>query len=132
MQAIDITVDFRDVDAMVAMDQQASLDVLVTLTQVGETGVVETCGEQATADPVANDGQPGGDACQDGAVVTVAGTQSCVPTAVDAGDREGPPAQPTVREQITRSAFPALVLLGLGGGLVIGAWPLARRRRQEA
>ena len=132
VQAIDVTLDFRDVDALVAMDQRASLDLLVTLTQVAETGVIETCGEQATADPVETDGQSGGDTCGDGAVVTVAGTQSCVPTSVDAGGREGPEAQPTFRERVTRSAFPALVLLGLGGGLVIGAWPLARRRRQEA
>jgi len=137
VQAVDITVDFRDAATMVAMDQRASLDVLVTLTQVGGTGVIETCGEQATADPVSNDGQSnddqsGGDACRDGAVVTVTGTQSCVPTAVAAGGRKSQQAEPTVREQITRGAFPALVLLGIGGGLVIGAWPAARRRRQEA
>lgn len=132
VQAIDVTLDFRDVDALVAMDQRASLDLLVTLTQVAETGVIETCGEQAAVDPVKNGGQPGGEACREGAVVTVAGTQSCVPTSVDAGGREGSETQPTVRERLTRSAFPALVLLGLGGGLVIGAWPLARRRRQES
>ena len=145
VQAVDITVDFRDVVGTAAAAQRASLDLLVTLSQVGETGVVEVCGEQATSDPVDDDPLDGGpddgtnsdprddgDArCDQGAVVTVAGNPSCVPTSVAAGAHEGGPTEPTVREQITRSAIPALLLLGLGGGLVIGAWPMARRRSQD-
>ena len=148
VQGVEVTLDFRDVTGTRGTAQRASLDLQVTLSQVGDGGVVETCGEQATDDTDDPDdqgapddqGDQGGntgngnvdDTCRQGAVVTVIGSQSCVPTAVDAGGREGPGAEPTVREQITHSAFPTLVLLGIGGGLAIGAWPLARRRREEA
>lgn len=141
VQAIEVTLDFRDVTGSRGAAQEASIDLLVTLSQVDAGGVVEICGEQATDDdPGDPDGpaDPAGaddnadDTCRQGAVVTVTGTQSCVPTAVDAGRRKGSRAEPTFRQQIAHSAFPALVLLGVGGGLVIGAWPLARRRHQEA
>lgn len=134
VQPVEVTLDFRDVPGTRAAAQRASVDLLVTLTQVGKTGVVETCGEQATADPVddEDDGKVDDvDTCAQGAVVTVTGNQSCVPTAVDAGDSSDRRAQPSVRERVTRNAFPALLLLAVGGGLVIGAWPLARGRSVE-
>ncbi len=138
VQAVEVALELDDVTGMRAAAQHASLDLLVTLTQVGETGVIETCGEQATADPVPEGGDGSGtnpdsddDHCEQGAVVTVTGTPSCVPTGVDAGRAREHRAHHPIREQITRSAFPALLLLAVGGGLVIGAWPLTRRRSVE-
>jgi hypothetical protein len=134
VQAVAVALELDDVTGTRAAAQGASLDLLVTLTQVGESGVIETCGEQATADPVPADDAPGGgtapeeDRCEQGAVVTVTGTPSCVPTVVDAGQAR---AHPSIQERMTRSAFPALLLLAVGGGLVIGAWPLTRRRSVE-
>ncbi len=135
VQAVEVALEFDDVTGTRAAAQRASLDLLVTLTQVGETGVIETCGEQATADPVPNDDDPGSDSdddrCDQGAVVTVTGTPSCVPTVVDAGQARDHWAHHSIRDGVTRSAFTALLLLAVGGGLVIGAWPLTRRRSVE-
>lgn len=133
VQAVEVTLGFGDATGARASAKRASVDLLVTLTQVGETGVVETCGEQANAEPVGDegDGKEGDDTCAQGAVVTVTGNPSCVPTAVAAGDSRDQQAHPSLRERITRSAFPALLLLAVGGGLVMGAWPLARRRSVE-
>ncbi len=133
VQPVEVSVAFDDVTGTRATAQRASLDFLVTLTQV-DIGVIETCGDQETADP--EDEPPGGtapdhDRCEDGAVVTVTGTPACVPTVVDAGQAREHRAHHSIRERVSRSAFPALLLLGVGGGLVIGAWPLTRRRSVE-
>jgi hypothetical protein len=135
VQAVEVALELDDVTGTRAAAQRASLDFLVTLTQV-KTGVIETCGEQETGDREP-EGDPGSDAdldddrCEQGAVITVTGAPSCVPTAVDAGQARDRRPHHSIRDRVTRSAFPALLLLAVGGGLVIGAWPLTRRRSVE-
>ncbi len=135
VQAVEVALELDDVTGTQAAAQRASLDFLVTLTQV-KTGVIETCGEQETADPHPEPDPSGvaesdDDRCEQGAVVTVTGTPSCVPTVVDAGQARDDREHRSIRDRITRSAFPALLLLAVGGGLAIGAWPLTRRRSVE-
>lgn len=105
------------------MRQAASLDFVVTLTQTGETGWVEVCGEQAEAEPEIKGDQGSGPDCTRDVVVTTTGTPTCVPTAVDAGATYGG-GEP--RDAATVAGL-AGVLITLG--LVLWA---DRRRRNEA
>ncbi len=102
VQGIDLSLAVADLQDQVGTDQAASLDFVVTLSQVGPQGQVKVCGEQATAQPEVKgaqghgsgsgsgpgnggDGSGDGGDCQRDVVVTVAGPPTCVPTAVDAG-----------------------------------------------
>lgn len=113
VQAIDVSLAVADLTEQIGMDQAASLDFVVTLTQTGKNGQVEVCGEQAGAEPEVKgaqgnanggDGNSGTDAdpddadpddgdeaadCERDVVVSVTGDPTCVPTAVDAGASYG-------------------------------------------
>lgn len=139
VQAVDISLAVADLPGQVGMNQAASLDFVVTLTQTGSNGWVEVCGEQAVAE-VEVKGEEGNatgggttgpagssdDApdCDRDVVVTALGAPTCVPTAVDAGATyEGPPRGP--RE----IAVLAGVLIATGAGMVLLAG--LRRRRTD-
>ncbi len=132
VQPVGVSLSVADLDGRSGTGQAATLDVVVTLTQTGDDGQVEVCGEQATAEPEVKGEQgtstPGGAAqCRRHVVVTVAGAPTCVPTAVAAGrggplsEGDGDPRSPlTVLGTV-------LLLVGLGVGLALGA---SRRRRR--
>jgi len=129
VQAVDLSLAMADVTGQEGMAEVASLDFVLTLSQVGENGEVDVCGEQADAEPEAEgeqgeEGEPVSDQCRRDVVVTVAGEPSCVPTVVDAGATYGlgePRSPGTV-------AFLAAVLVSLGAGMLL----LAGRRRRIA
>ena len=143
VQGIDLSLAVADLREQVGMGQAASLDFVVTLSEVFPRGQVKVCGEQATAQPevegaraTGNDegngtgngsGGDGGD-CERDVVVTVAGPPTCVPTAVDAGGTApfggGEPRGPQVVTGLT------LVVAGAGAGMV--GWLSRRRRTQVA
>ncbi len=140
VQPVDISLAVADLQGQVGMDQAATLDFVVTLTQTGTSGQVEVCGAQAVTDAEVKgeEGNATGDGttgpagssghaadCDRDVVVTVVGAPTCVPTAVDAGatiDR-GPPRGP--RE----IAVLAGVLIATGAGMVLLAGQ--RRRRTD-
>jgi hypothetical protein len=121
---VNLSLAVADLTGSDGMAQAASLDFVLTLSQVGASGQVDVCGEQGAADEQGEEGGPGsGDHCRD-VVVTVAGEPSCVPTVVDAGASYGlgePRSPGTV-------AFLAAVLVSIGGGMLL----LAGRRRRTA
>lgn len=141
VQAVDIGLTVADLDGQVGMDQAASLDVVVTLSQVGPRGQVKVCGEQATAEPEVKgeqatdggdaDGEAGGDGvvadCARDVVVTVAGDPTCVPTAVAAG-RGAAYGGGEPRDPATVAGLAGL-LAAAGASLVL--WAGRRRRRVE-
>ena len=125
VQAVDVRLQVGDLAQRLGTDQTASVDFVVTLSQLGRQGQVEVCGAQATAEPT--DGR--GDhhqRCTNDVVVTASGTPTCVPTAVDAGraaqDGEGPVRDPGV------VGLAGAVLVGTGTALVL----LRRRRHEDA
>lgn len=152
VQGIDLSLSVADLQGRAGTDQAASLDFVVTLSQIGPKGQVKVCGEQATAQPEVKGAQgngsgngsgdgsgdgsgngqgDGGDAaadCDRDVVVTVAGAPTCVPTAVDAGGDApyggGEPRSPQV--------VLGLVLVVLGAGAVLVGWLNRRRRTQLA
>lgn len=137
VQLVDVSLTVGDLTDQVGMGQAASLDVVVTLTQVGPRGLVDVCGEQAVADPEVqgeqgsaggSDGSvtagPGGPDCDRDVVVTVAGSPTCVPTEVDAGATYGG-GEPRGAGEI---ALLAGLLVATGAGMVVWA---ARRRRTD-
>ena len=131
VQAVDLSLAVADLTGQAGMDQAASLDFVVTLTQVGRSGQVDVCGEQADPEPESEGEQgeeeeqdPSDDQCRRDVVVSVAGEPSCVPTVVDAGATYGmgdPRNSGTV-------AFLAAVLVSIGSGMLL----LAGRRRRTA
>lgn len=129
-QKVDVGLAVADLQQQVGQSQAASLDFVVTLSQVGPKGQVQVCGAQATAQPIevkgeqatAGAGQQG--QCAKNIVVTVAGKPTCVPTAVDAGVSYDEPRSPA------EVAGLALLLLGGGAGLVV--WGNRRRRDESA
>jgi hypothetical protein len=129
VQAVDISLAVADLQDQVGMDQAATLDFVLTLTQTGKNGQVEVCGEQATAQPEVKGAQGGRSDCRRDVVVTVAGDPTCVPTAVDAG-RAGHPSygagDPRSALAVTGMAG---LLAGLGAGLVL--WANRRRRTTD-
>ncbi len=122
---MDLSLAVADLAGQQGMGQAASVDFVLTLSQVGDSGQVDVCGEQGEDGEDDEEGEPGSDdQCRRDVVVTVAGEPSCVPTVVDAGatDGTGEPRSPgTV-------AFLAAVLLSLGASLLL----LAGRRRRTA
>lgn len=136
VQRVDVSLAVADLQQQIGMDQAASLDFVVTLTQTGKNGQVEVCGEQAVAQPevkgeqATSDGNGNGstgngEQCRD-VVVTVAGPPTCVPTAVDAGATYGG-GEPRDPREI---AVLSVVLVATGAGVL--AWAGRRRRRVEA
>ena len=130
VQSVDVSLAVADLEGQVGMDQAASLDFVVTLSQVGPKGQVKVCGEQATAQPEVKgaqgtEGQQGeqGEQCRRDVVVTAAGTPTCVPSAVAAGVPSYGAGQP--RQPATVAGL-AVVLLATGAGLVL--WATRRRR----
>ena len=125
VQAVDLSLAVADLASSEGMAQAASLDFVLTLSQVGENGQVDVCGEQGEEGEAGEEGEPGSDdQCRRDVVVTVAGEPSCVPTVVDAGATYGmgePRSPGTV-------AFLAAVLVSIGGGILL----LAGRRRRTA
>lgn len=143
VQAVDVSLAVADLTAQVGMDQAASLDFVVTLTQTGKNGQVEVCGAQATAEPEVKgaqgnangnangngdgnsdgDGNGGGADCDRDVVVSATGSPTCVPTAVDAGASYG---SGEVRSPGAIAGIAALMVAT--GGLLLLA---TRRRRRE-
>jgi hypothetical protein len=128
VQKVDVGLAVADLQQQIGQDQAASLDFVVTLSQVGPKGQIQVCGAQATAQPIEVKGEQataGQQAqCAKDVVVTVAGKPTCVPTAVDAGVSYDEPRSPA------EVAVLALLLLGGGAGLVL--WGNRRRRPEEA
>lgn len=131
VQAVDIDLAVGELPARVGMNQAASLDFVVTLSQTGSNGWVEVCGEQATAQPEVK-GEPGGGStngdgsdpdCTREVVVTAVGTPTCVPTAVDAGATYGGGAPRGPRE----IALLVGLLVTTGASMVV--WASRRRTR---
>ena len=71
VQPVDVTLNFADVTGQVAMNEQASVDFVLTLSQVGPKGKVDICGAQAMAEPYTEC------ASKNKTVVTVLGVASC-------------------------------------------------------
>lgn len=126
VQKVDVGLAVADLQQQIGMDQAASLDFVVTLSQVGPKGQIQVCGEQATAQPIevkgeqATAGQQG--QCAKNVVVTVAGKPTCVPTVVDAGLSYDEPRSP--------AEVAGLALLLMGGGATLMWWGNRRRRRE--
>lgn len=126
VQGIDVSLAVADLAEQVGTARAASLDFVVTLSQVGPRGRTEICGEQAAAQPeVKGEQQTAGGGrdpdCERDVVVTLSGSPTCVPTVVDAGATyaDGDPRSP-------RTALPlAVLLLATGVGMAV----LAARRR---
>ena len=124
VQKVDVGLAVADLQQQIGMDQAASLDFVVTLSQVGPKGQIQVCGAQATAQPVEVKGEQAtvGE-CAKNVVVTVAGQPTCVPTAVDAGLSYDEPRSP--------AEVAGLALLLMGGGAALMWWGNHRRRREE-
>ena len=71
VQPVDVTLNVADVTGQVAMNEQASVDFVLTLSQVGPKGKVDICGAQATAEPYTEC------ASKNNTVVTVLGAATC-------------------------------------------------------
>lgn len=71
VQPVDVTLQFADAEGQIAMDQTASVDFVLTLSQVGPKGKVDICGSQAVAEPYEFCSQP------NSAVVNALGRSSC-------------------------------------------------------
>lgn len=71
VQPVDVTLNFGDVAGQVAMNEQAGVSFVLTLSQVGPKGKVDICGVQARAEPAT--------ACAGATntVVAVLGTATC-------------------------------------------------------
>jgi hypothetical protein len=128
VQKVDVGLAVADLQQQIGMDQAASLDFVVTLSQVGPKGQIQVCGAQATAQPAevkgeqATAGQQG--QCAKNVVVTVAGQPTCVPTAVDAGLSYDEPRSP--------AEVGSLAILLMCGGATLMWWGNRRRRRDDA
>jgi len=122
-QKVDVGLAVADLQQQLGQNQAASLDFVVTLSQVGPKGQIQVCGEQATAQPVEVKGeQATAGECAKNVVVTVAGKPTCVPTVVDAGLSYDEPRSP--------AEVAGLALLLMGGGATMMWWGNRRRRRQ--
>lgn len=129
-QAVRVDLQVADLPRQVGMRRTASLDVVVTLTQVGRQGQVDVCGAQAEAEsPEVNGAQSdqhsGVGSCTDDVVVTLTGEPTCVPTAVDAG-RGSYDDEPVRHPGVVASA--AVIMLATGGFLLL----LSRRSRRRS
>jgi hypothetical protein len=125
VQKVDVGLAVADLQQQIGMDQAASLDFVVTLTQVGPKGQIQVCGAQATAQPVEVKGeQATAGECAKNVVVTAAGKPTCVPTAVDAGLSYDEPRSP--------AEVAGLGILLMGGGATLMWWGNRRRRREAA
>ena len=125
VQKVDVGVAVADLQQQIGMDQAASLDFVVTLSQVGPKGQIQVCGAQATAQPVEVKGeQATAGECAKNVVVTVAGRPTCVPTSVDAGL--------SYDEQRSPAEVAGLGILLIGGGATLMWWGNRRRRREAA
>ena len=123
VQKVDVGLAVADLQQQIGMDQAASLDFVVTLSQVGPKGQIQVCGAQATAQPVEVKGeQATAGECAKNVVVTVAGQPTCVPTAVDAGLSYDEPRSP--------AEVAGLAILLMGGGATLMWWGNRRRRRE--
>jgi hypothetical protein len=71
VQPVDVTLRFVDATGQIGMDQTASVDFVLTLSQVGPQGKVDICGAQAVAEPYQVCSQPSS------AVVNVLGHSAC-------------------------------------------------------
>lgn len=126
VQAVDVTLLVADLEQQVGMKQAASVDFVVTLSQLGNNGQVKVCGDQAEADPPDVKGaQTDSGQCTDDVVVTVVGTPTCVPTVVDAG-RAAPSGGPVRDAGVVGLAAGVL----LGTGVLLLTWG-SRRRNGE-
>jgi hypothetical protein len=124
VQKVDVGLAVADLQEQIGMNQAASLDFVVTLSQVGPKGQIQVCGQQATAQPVEVKGeQATAGQCAKNVVVTVAGKPTCVPTAVDAGLSYDEPRDP--------AEVAGLALLLTGGGAAMMWWGNRRRRRES-
>jgi hypothetical protein len=120
-QKVDVGLAVADLQQQIGQNQAASLDFVVTLSQVGPKGQVQVCGEQATAQPTEVKGeQATAGECAKNVVVTVAGKPTCVPTSVEAGLSYDEP------RSLFEVAGLAILLVGGGAGLML--WGNRRRR----
>ena len=117
VQQVGVSLAVGNLTGQQGMREQFVLDVDVTLSHLGGSGDVAACGEQASSEPPVAD-------CERTAVVTLAGDLRCVPTAIDAGLRDGlgVPRDPGV------VAGAAVTVLVLGGLLLLAV----QRRRRHA
>ena len=123
VQKVDVGLAVADLQQQIGQNQAASLDFVVTLSQVGPKGQIQVCGAQATAQPVEVKGeQATAGECAKNVVVTVAGQPTCVPTAVDAGLSYDEPRSP--------AEVAGLAILLMGGGATLMWWGNRRRRRE--
>lgn len=120
VQEVGVTLRFDDVTGQVAMDQQADVGLVVTLSQVGPTGRTDICGAEEGADP------PAGCADPSQAVVAVVGDGGCPDVQ---GEESADVAGDLPDTGAPRSAE-AVAVLGVAC-LAAGALLLVVRRRRE-
>lgn len=132
VQPVEVTMRIADLEGQAGMDEVASVDLVVSLTQTAGTGDIDICGdegEQETDDPGGSDPGPGSDGqpdCTHDVVVSTGGTPTCVPTSVPAGSGSGYGGG-GARDPETAGGW-ALALMGGGAALLLAS----RRRRREA
>lgn len=130
VQPVDVTLNFADTDGQVAMDQTASVEFVLTLSQVGPKGKVDICGVQAVAEPYELCSQPRS------AVVNVLGRSSCaqvkgVAAFADPGAGSGPDGVAAGTLAGTGAPRDVATLLGIATVLLgSGALLLVVRRRR--
>lgn len=126
-QPVDVAAQLADLVGRAGTDQTASVDFVLTLSQVGPTGQIQVCGEQAIAQPPQVRGGHEGDCSRD-VVVTTTGVPTCVPSAVSAGQDTSYDAVPA------RGAGLAglLAVSLLAGGATTLLLAVGRRRRESA
>lgn len=144
VQAVTVTAHLPRKAGPATMNQSASTDLRVTLTET-PGGDIEICGDEAEDDPTqptsaqtgggqTGGGHSGGPAadgtvdCGQDVVITTTGTPTCVPTAVDAGVGGG--HDDGFGGAGTWDTRPAAVVAGLLGGLLL-LWAKRRREADE-
>ncbi|MGA9746609.1 MAG: LPXTG cell wall anchor domain-containing protein [Nocardioides sp.] len=118
VQPVDVVLRFDDVPHQSAMREQAEVDFVLTLSQIGADGTVDICGTEAIADE--------GPACDgpDSVVVTVAGEATC-PAVEGTEATVGTLADTGAPRDAGTLALLGVVLVAGGAGLLV-----VRRRGQ--
>jgi hypothetical protein len=123
-QQVDVTLNFADAEGQSAQGQQATVDFVLTLNQVGPKGKVDVCGVQAFAEPYTECKAP------NAAVVTLIGKQTCpVVKGVEAVAGSGAGTEVLGATGAARSLGTVLIV-GFAA-LVTGAGLIAVRRRPD-
>jgi LPXTG-motif cell wall-anchored protein len=126
VQPVDVTLRFADASGQRAMDETASVDFVLTLSQVGPKGKVDICGAQAVAEPYQLCSQPSI------AVVNVLGRSSCPEVKGSSAIAGAAPASGAVGSgHLAETGAPRSTgsLLGLAVALLASGALLVVRRR---